>query len=497
MFDKILAGGTVIDGTGTESGLVDVGLRGDRIAAIGELSQAEARERIDVAGSIVCPGFIDPHNHADTPSRVGVRTIPEADNLIRQGITTIICGHCGGASLPIGELYDQVEQVRFHSNFATLAGYPSVLATARGITSGEPHSAEEHHNVREILRQCMRDGALGMSTCLLGQPQSRCSTRDLAEAARAVAEFGGVYDSHIRDEGEWGRHLDAIREVVDIARHGGLPGRISHIKLWGRRAWGDADKVLEILDAAQHAGLDVSCDQYPYEGGFRGMSGLLAALRSEFSEAELYGNRKDKAIHEIQYQLEQLGGPEKIICCPFDNDQELNGKTVGQVADERGIAAEECAWQPCQRPQLSACWLAMREEEVRQFMRSPHVIVGTDSHLRELNDGHCHPRCYGVYPRILGRYVREQKMLTMPEAVRKMTSMPAEKYGIKQRGVLREGNFADVVVFDPATVIDKATWAEPHQYPDGILHVLVNGEFAVRDSRATSALPGRTLRHGG
>ncbi|MEW6359505.1 MAG: D-aminoacylase [Planctomycetota bacterium] len=497
MFDILIQNGAVVDGTGFEGVQADIAVAGDRIAAIGSLQRAEARERIDAAGKIVCPGFVDTHNHADARPHYGVRVIPHADNLIRQGITTTIAGHCGGASYPIDKVFIEVEALRFHSNFALLVGYPSVKAMARpGKPPGNP-TDEETVEIQKLLRKSMEAGAVGMSTGPIGQPQSIWSTQEFIEASKVVAEYDGVYDSHIRDEGEWGRHIEAIEEVVAISREAGVSAQISHIKLWGRKAWGDADRVMQILNDANRQGCRVNCDQYPYHGGYRGVSGLLFALQKDYTKEQLFGDKKDAALEEIRYQFHQLGGSQNVILCPYDGDPELNGKTIRQVAEAHGQSEEECAWELCKKGNLSACWLAMREEDVRAFMRCPHVMVGTDGHLREPNDGHCHPRNYGTYPRLLGRYVRDEKVLSLPQAVHKMTQQPAEKYGIKRRGVLKEGCFADIVVFDPETIIDHATWFEPHQYCTGIEHVLVNGRFAVRDGQTTDERPGRVLRRGG
>ena len=497
MFDIVIENGTLVDGTGADARPADVGIVGDRITAIGRLGDAEARDRVDAEGKIVCPGFVDTHNHADAKPRYGVRVIPHGDNLIRQGITTTICGHCGGSPYPVDKTFAETEALRFHSNFALLVGYGSVKAKARaGKPTGQP-TQDETAAIQKLLRESMEDGAIGMSTGPIGQPQSVWSTEEFTEASKAVAEFDGVYDSHIRDEGEWGKHIEAIEEVVTIARESGVSAQISHIKLWGLKAWGDGEKVMEILDRANRDGHRVNCDQYPYQGGYRGVSGLLFALQKDYTREQLFGENKAAAIEEIIYQFHQLDGSQNVILCPYDGDPELNGKTIKQVAEARGQAEEECAWELCKRGNLSACWLAMREEEVRAFMQCPHIMVGTDGHLREPGDGHCHPRNYGTYPRILGHYVRDEKVLALPQAIHKMTQQPAEKYGIKERGVLREGSFADLVVFDPDAVIDTATWSDPHQYPLGIDHVLVNGKSAVCHGETTDARPGRVLRHGG
>ena len=494
MFDLLIQNGTIIDGTGADGRTADVAVNRDRVAAIGDLGRADARERIDASGHVVCPGFVDTHNHADSSGRYGVLNIPHADNLVRQGITTIVGAHCGGSGFPIGEHLAKIEQRRFHSNMATLVGYSTVKGRARpGKPAGNP-TDDEMAEIEKLLHQAMDEGALGMTTGPIGQPQSVFSTEEFITVSKVVAQYGGVYDSHIRGEGEWGRHLEAIEEVVTIAREAGISAQISHIKLWGRKAWGDTDKVLAILDAAHAEGLRVNADQYPYHGGYRGISGLVFALRKDYTNEQLFGDKKDVALREIEDQLHQLGGPQNVLLCPYDGDPELNGKSLKDVADARGADYAECAWELCKRGELSACWLAMREEEVRTFMKCPHAMVGTDAHLRELTDGYCHPRNYGTYPRILGHYVREEKVLTLPEAIHKMTQMPAEKYNVRHRGVIRVGHFADLVVFDPSTAIDRATWENPHQYPDGIEYVMVNGRFAVRGGATTDECPGRVAR---
>ena len=494
--DLVIAGGNVVDGTGRRGDIADVGITGDRIQSIGELQDAQRKETLDASGMVVCPGFVDPHNHANSEQKGGVLRIPQADNMVRQGVTTLICAHCGGSSYPIGEHLTEVEQLDFHSNYATLVGYNTVKGIARaGEPPGNPTS-EELREICRLLERGMEEGAFGMTTGPLGRPQKEISTEEMAEASKAVARYGGVYDSHIRDEGEWGHHLDAIGEVIEIARTAEISANVSHIKLWGRRAWGDGERALEMLDRAAADGLEVSADQYAYTGGYRGLGSLVAEARLKYPEGEIAKSGRSGALREIRDQFYQLGGSDHVILCPDDGDPEFNGKTIEEVAAARGIADEECALELLGRSGLSACWLAMREEDVMLFMQSRHVMVGTDAHLRTPHDGHCHPRNYGNYPRFLGHYVREKKALTLEDAIHKMTAVPARKFGIPQRGVLEAGAFADIAVFRPDTVIDRATWSAPHQYSVGVEHVLVNGQIAVHHCESTHALAGRVLRKG-
>lgn len=496
MYDVVIANGWVIDGTGKERYVADVGIVGDRIESVARLAEAPREQELDASGRVVCPGFVDPHNHANSEQKSGILRIPQADNMLRQGVTTLICAHCGGSAFPIGEHLSEVEKLRFQSNYATLVGYGTVNGhVRRGKTPGNP-TGEEMQEIRGLLAQAMEEGAVGMTTGPLGQPQDVMSTAEMTEASKTVAEYGGVYDSHIRDEGEWGHHLDAIQEVIEIARSAGISANISHLKLWGRRAWGDGERVLAMLDRAAADGLAVSADQYAYTGGYRGLGALVADTRLKYPDDELFSKGRTECLDEIRDQFYQLGGADRVILCPHDGNPELNGKTIHEVAVARRVSDEECALDLLQASGLSACWLAMREEEVRLFMQSPHVMVGTDAHLRVPHDGHCHPRNYGNYPRFLGVYVREQNVLTFEQAIHKMTAKPARKFGLRRRGVIEQGACADIVVFDPGTVIDRATWAEPHQYSVGIEHVLVNGQLAVHDGETTGALAGRVLRRG-
>lgn len=496
MFDLVIAGGKVVDGTGCEPVGADVAIDGDRIVAIGNLQAAEARERVNVNGLIVAPGFIDPHNHGHNEQEGGIMRIPGADNMVRQGVTTFIAGHCGGSRCPIDEHLEEVEKLRFHSNYATLIGYGTAKAIVQDGALRHSATKEESKQIERILREGMEAGALGVTTCPLGKPQSVDSTEEFISAAHVIAEYGCVYDSHIRDEGEWGGHIEAIEEVVAIARASGISAQISHIKLWGLKAWGDSAKVLDILDRAKQDGLRISADQYAYHGGYCGLSRMLGPVSGKYTKEQLVSEKKDVAIECIRDQLLQIGGPDKILLCPFDSDPELNGKSILEVAEARGIDPVECTWQLCAKDNLGACWLAMKEEEVRIFTQSPHVMVGTDAQLRELNDGYCHPRNYGNYPRFLGRFVREEKIVTLVEMIRKMTAMPAEKYGLVHRGIIAKGNYADLTIINADTIIDQATWQEPHKYPLGVEHVIVNGRFAVRDGATTDELPGRVVRRG-
>ena len=494
MHDLIIRGGALIDGTGAGAVQADLAVSGDRIATIGDLSDAQAATEIDASGRVVCPGFVDPHNHAYSEQRGGILRIPAADNLIRQGITTILSGACGGSGYPVGEHLEKVEALSFHSNYAAMVGYSTVKSAATKKQRRTPTDAEMDE-IRARLREAMEEGAFGVATGILGHSQDVTSTEELIEASRAVAPDGGIYHSHIRDEGEWGKHLDALTEVVRIAREAQVSALSSHIKLWGGLAWGDAEKVDAIFEGAAKEGLDVHADMYGYTGGYRGLNGLVGDLKNRLAPEQL---RREpplpEALEEIDRQLGLIGGADHVILCPIEPNEEIDGKTLLEVADARGATPATTAYDLMLHAKTSCCWLAMRPEDVEHFLAARYTMISTDAHLREMNDGHCHPRNYGNYPRILGHYVRERNVLSLEEAIHRMTLRPARKIGLEGRGRLTEGACADIVVFDPDTIADRASWTDPHNYPAGIDHVIVNGRFAVLDGATTDNLPGRVLR---
>jgi len=379
MFDLVLRGGTVVDGTGAPGAPADVAIEGDRIAAVGDPSAADSAATLDVSGRVVCPGFVDPHNHAYNEHNGGILRIPRADNLVRQGITTVLSGACGGSGYPVGEHLEEVASLAFHSNYAAMVGYSVVKGRVVGKARRNPTAAE----MREIsarLAEAMSEGAFGVATGPLGHPQEVTSTEELIAAARAVAPFGGIYHSHIRDEGEWGRHLEAHEEVVRIAREGGVAALSSHIKLWGRRAWGDAEKVDAVYAAAEREGLRVHADMYGYTGGYRGLGALVSELRRRLPPDDLRRRPPlPEVLEEIERQLDLIGGPDNVILCPLDSDPEIDGKTIRQVAETRGEAPAATAYDLMHRGRISCCWLAMRAEDVEHFLAAPYTMVSTDA----------------------------------------------------------------------------------------------------------------------
>ncbi|MBC7288485.1 MAG: D-aminoacylase [Armatimonadetes bacterium] len=485
-FDVLITGGRIYDGSGAAPFLADVGIVGDRIEEVGSLRGAVAATTIDARGLSVAPGFIDPHNHAHNEAEGGILNIPEADNMLRQGVTTLIAGNCGGSPWPIGEHLEQVGKLPIKQNYAILVGHGTVrgMAVTQG---GRPPSEKELKVMKDLVRRAMDEGALGIST---GYFPSWVTTEEIVELARIVAECGGVYASHIRSEGE--EVLDAVAEAIEIGRRAGLPVQISHIKTWGKKAWDKKDQILELLDTAARE-IDVSADRYPYTASFTGVAALIpSSIREEASRrggftSLLDNDWRESVLAEIADFIDTAGGADKVVFAPLAPDPELDGRTLEDVAADRGVTPAELVVELSIRGGVSCIFHAMQEDNLRDFLRHKLVMIGSDGHLRSYGKGFCHPRNYGTFPRAIGRYGRDQGLYDMATAIKKATSMPAEKFGLKGRGYIKRGCMADIVVFDEQRLLDTATFEQPHRYPAGVVYVLVNGKLAVDNERT---LPG-------
>ncbi len=492
-FDLMIHGGTVVDGTGADGFVADLGVVGDRIHAIGDLSAADARDEIDAAGLIVAPGFVDVHNHASGEMEGGILNIPDVENQIRQGVTTLISGNCGGSPWPIGEHLEAVDELPIRQNYGLLVGMGRIRAEAEvGAREAE---AEDIATMRTMAKQAMDEGAFGMST---GYFPDFVTTEEIAAVARPIAEAGGVYATHMRSEAEG--LLDAIEETIAICEQSGAPGQISHIKCWGTRAWDFAERALEMIDEAREGGLDLTADRYPYVASFSGVANVVPAnLRIEAGERGGIEHLRDEDLIDdvragIEDFIDEIGGAENLVFAPLEPMPEIDGKTLAEVADERGEQPWETGLEMTVRGKVSCMFFVMREENVRTFMRHPAVFAASDGHLRVLGKGVSHPRNYGTFPRWVGHYGRDEGLFSVEEVVRKCTSMPAAKFGLHERGTLEERKIADITIFDWETIIDRATFEDAHRYPDGIPHVLVAGKRAVRDSDVTAGAYGRVLR---
>ena len=492
-FDLIIRGGTVVDGTGAAGFVADVGIVGDRIHAIGDLSSADARDEIDAAGLIVAPGFVDVHNHASNEMEGGILNIPDVENQIRQGVTTLISGNCGGSPWPLGAHLDAVSELPIRQNYGLLVGMGRIRMEA-GV-GAKAATGEDIATMQSLAALAMDEGAFGMST---GYFPAFVTTEEIAAVARPIAEGGGVYATHMRSEAAG--LLDSIAETIRICEASGCPGQISHIKCWGTRAWDKADQALAMIDEARARGIDLTADRYPYRASFSGVANVIpTALRIEAGERGGMEHLRDEdLIDDVRAGIEdymiEIDGPENLVFAPLEPMPDIDGKTLAQVAQERGEEVWETALEMTLRGKVSSIYFVMLEENIRKFMQHPAVFAASDGHLRVLGKGVSHPRNYGTFPRWVGHYGRDEGFLTVEEVVRKCASMPADKFGLHNRGTLEARKIADIVIFDWDTIIDTATFEDPHHYPEGIPHVIVAGKPGLRDGEVSAESYGRVLR---
>ncbi len=499
-FDLVIAGGRVVDGTGRPAFVGDVAIKDGRVVQVGAVT-GTAAARIDAGGRVVAPGFIDVHTHSDDL----VEVLPTSEHFLRMGVTSIVVGNCGGSNLDVGAFFRALEAKGVSPNVATLVGHNTVRRTAMGGTfSREPTPAELAEMVR-LVDQAMRDGAVGLSTGLIYLPGTYAKTDEIVALAKAVAPYDGIYASHMRSESA--RIFEAIEELLTIAREAGVRAQLSHIKLSGERAWGQADKVLARLDRARAEGIRVKHDQYAYTASSTGISQLIPdeafdGGREKFLER--LADPAQKAAIAAKMKANILGRGRMdyayAVVASFRGDVTLNGLNIVEAARQlRGSDSLddqiEVILEIQKRGGAQGVFHGMDENDLQTFMKHPLTMIASDSGERVFGKDVPHPRGYGNNARVLGRYVRELQVITLEDAVRKMTSLPAEHFQLRDRGALRPGAWADVVVFDPAAVQDPSTYKDPHHYAVGFDHVLVNGVPVIRDGAHTGAKPGRALRH--
>lgn len=494
-FDIWISGGHILDGSGNPWFTGDVGIRGDTIAYVGPSRAATARQRLDARGKTVTPGFIDTHSHG----RRGVFEVPSAENQIRQGVTSIIEGPDGSSPLPIGDYLSRFSKVPATTNFGLLVGQGTIREKVIGLKD-RPATPAELETMRELVRQAMRDGAFGISTGLFYVPGAFTPTEEIVALAKVAGEMGGIYTSHMRDEAA--KIVDSVKELIRIGEEGNLPAQITHHKVMGGKNWGLSVETLRLVEEARGRGVDISIDQYPYTASSTGLAALLPkwALESgqkAFKERAAAPETRARMRVDIVKSLKEdrgAGDLKNVVFAHCAGDATLSGKNLRDLtgADDFEKAAEHVV-RLQEQGGCSCIYHAISEEDVERIMRYPGTMIASDGGIPVFGEDVPHPRNYGTFARVLGRYVREKKVLTLEDAVRRMTSLPAMRFRIVDRGLLRPGMKADVAVFDAATVIDKAEFGNPHQYAEGFVHVIVNGTPVLIDGKMLPARPGRAL----
>jgi dihydroorotase/N-acyl-D-amino-acid deacylase len=498
-YDLVIRGGRVLDGAGNPWVLADVAVRDDTIAAIGPGLAGKGRREIDARGLIVSPGFIDTHTHA----RRGIFEVPTADNYVRQGVTTIFEGPDGSSPLPLRPFLEKIAALGVTPNWAMFVGQGSVREAVIGRADRKA-TPEEITKMKVLVREGMRDGAFGLSTGLFYVPGIFTPTDEVIALAAVAGEMGGMHVSHMRNEAA--NVLDSVKETIAVGEQGRMPTQITHHKIIGTGNWGRSVETLQLVADARARGVDVTIDQYPYTASSTGINALLPPWALEGGQVDIVARLRDAGsrarikvaiIDSLKY--DRGGGDPKtvqIAACGWDPS--LAGKHLTDITRARGAeptmeqAAETVMW-IVEKGGASGIFHAIDEADLERILKDPVTMIASDGEVPVFGKASPHPRSYGTFVRVLGRYVRERHAIPLAEAVRKMTSFPAQRVGLLDRGLLRPGMKADIAIWDAATIADRATYEQPHQYAAGVQTVIVNGQVVYEDGTMTPARPGRVL----
>jgi dihydroorotase/N-acyl-D-amino-acid deacylase len=499
-YDLVLRNARIVDGTGSPWYRADIGIRGSTIARIAPSVDEAALRTIDIGGEVVAPGFIDIHTHASR----GIFQIPTADNYVRQGVTTLIEGPDGSSPVPLGPFLAKLEKLQTSVNVGAFIGQGSIRAVVVGEVN-RTATVDELERMRGLVLQGMTEGAFGLSTGLFYVPGTFTPTDEVIELAKVAGQFGGIHISHMRDETS--RVLDSVNETIAIGERGGLPTQVTHHKIIGRPNWGKSVETLQAVDAARARGVDATIDAYPYTASSTSIQGaLFPAWAQEGGRKQVLARLADPAIRQkikadiVRVIKNERGGgdPKNIVVANCDWDASLAGRNLSEVTERRGLpptvenAADAAMWL-VESGGCQGIFHAIGEEDLERILRHPATMIASDGEIPTFGKASPHPRSYGTFVRVLAVYARERRIITLADAVRKMTAFPAQRLGLLDRGLVRPGMKADLVVFDPARVRDLATFEKPHQYAEGISRVITNGQVVFEGGAMTAARPGAVL----
>ena len=497
-YDLVIKNARIVDGSGNPWYRADIGIKNGRIARIGRIVVADRGKAIDAADQIAAPGFIDVHTHVES-----IYSLPSAENFIRMGVTSLVTGNCGTSVTDVAEFFNRMKQTPLAINLATLIAHGSVRRKIVGLDDRAP-TPDELQKMEALVDQAMKDGAVGLSTGLIYVPGTYAKTDEIVDLARVTARYGGLYATHMRNEGE--KVADAIKESIQIGEQAGLPVEISHFKISNKKLWGQSPMTIGLVRAARARGLMVTVDQYAYTASSTSLDSRLPTWLRAGGLDEAMKRLADPAtrqrvIDEMKEGLKRSGFKDYsyAMVASYGPDKSFNGKSIAEITKTvRGKSDIKS-----QIEQILAMYEAggagmvyhgMSEDDVQRIMSEPFTMIASDSGVRQLDESVPHPRGYGNNVRVLGRYVRELHLISLEDAIRKMTSLPAQTFGFRDRGLLREGFAADLVIFDDKTVADRATFDNPHQFPNGITYVIVNGEQVFANGQMTASRPGVALR---
>ena len=505
LYSVILAGGIIYDGTGDSPVQTDIGIVGNQILAFGDLTNYNAENRIDISGLAVTPGFIDIHSHAVGGAILssGLYRNPEAENYLRQGVTTVIVGQDGSSAYPIDEYLSQLAKIPAAINVGTMIGHGTVRAIAMGNRDREANATDMDRMKRMVL-EAMNAGAFGLSSGLEYSPGAYASTEELIELTKVVKPFNGIYISHIRNEG--GELLESVAETIRIGEEAGVPPQITHHKVVGNGRFGKSRESLAMIEEARKRGVDAMSDVYPYTASSTGINILLPPWSKEGTRSERVARLRDpeKRIfvrNDVMEHIEEErgGDPSTIVIANCSWDRSLNGKSLADILEERGMEsnvlnAANLAIELEIKGGCMGVFHSMGEEDVARIMKHSTTMIASDGGIPGFGRGAPHPRSYGTFARVLAHYARDEGILKIEDAVHKMSGLPARRLGLENRGVLQEGAIADIAVIDMNTIQDHASFENAHQYATGVKHVFVGGQAVLLDAELTGQTPGTVLR---
>jgi N-acyl-D-amino-acid deacylase len=496
-YDLVITNARIVDGAGNPWFRGSIAIRGGRIVKVGQIGSAAAARTIDARGQIVAPGFIDVHGHTEN-----IHANPAAENFARMGVTSIVTGNCGGSDGDIAQFLNRTKTSPLAVNIATLIGHNTVRSKVMGLEN-RAATAEDQAKMNALVEQGMKDGAVGLSTGLIYLPGTFASTEEVVELARSAAKYGGVYASHIRDEAN--EVVKAIEEAIKVGELAQMPVEISHFKIASRALWGQSATTIGLVEAARRRGVSVTVDQYAYTASSTSLDSrmpawVIAGGREEGKKRLADPATRKKVAEEIKADLKKKKFKDLSYAyvASYRTNPAYNGKNIKEITviernkDGLGDQIEQFI-SMYEKGGAQMVYRVMDEPDVQAIMRQPFTMIASDSGVQTFGSGVPHPRGYGNNARVLGRYVREMRLISLEDAIRKMTSLPAQTFGLKDRGMIREGMAADLVIFDENTIGDQATFEQPHQFATGISSVVVNGEIVFDGERMTGSRPGESL----
>ena len=496
-YDLLITNARIVDGAGNPWFRGSVAVKDGKIAKVGRIVNAAAKQTIDAGNKIVAPGFIDVHGHTE-----GIYNNPKAENFIRMGVTSIVTGNCGGSTTDVKSFLARMNETPIAVNLGTLIAHGSVRSKIMGLDNRAP-TAEEQLGMNQLVETSMKDGALGLSTGLIYLPGTFAKTEEVVELAKVAANYGGVYATHMRDEGD--EVVAAIEESIKIGELASIPVEISHFKISSKRLWGQTPTTIGLVEAARKRGLSVTIDQYAYTASSTSLDSRVPSWAIAGGRAEGKKRLADKATRakvakEMKDDLKRKNFKDFSFAyvAEYRANPEFNGKNILEITEIAKKSKKlddqiEQILTMYENGGAAMVYRVMSEPDVENIMRQPFTMIASDSSVRDFGEGVPHPRGYGNNARVLAKYVRERKIITLEDAVRKMTSLPAQTFNLKDRGLIRAGFAADLVIFDENAVADKSTFEQPHQYAEGFSAVIVNGAIVFDGKQMTGAMSGQPL----